>query len=51
MMMTIIIAFSALFIRFFLGFIIAGLMAEARRNDDAEEEMEQSEESNNDNRR
>lgn len=36
-MTTIIIAFAALFIGFFFGFIIAGLMAEAKRNDEAEE--------------
>lgn len=51
MLTTIIIAFAALFFGLFLGFIIAGLMVEARRNDDAEEELEQSEENDNDNRR
>ncbi len=50
MILTIIIAFAALFIGFFLGFIIAGLMAEARRNDDAEEKWMESEEEDNDNR-
>lgn len=34
MMTTIIIAFAALFIGFFLGFLIAGLMAEEKRNDE-----------------
>ena len=50
MMTTIIIAFAALFIGFFLGFIIAGLMAEARRCDDAEAKWMESEEDGNDNR-
>ena len=50
MILTIIIAFAALFFGFFLGFLIAGLMAEARRNDDAEEEWMESEDNSNDNR-
>lgn len=50
MLMTIIIAFAALSFGLFLGFITAGLMAEARRNDDAEEELERNEKEDNDNR-
>jgi uncharacterized membrane-anchored protein YhcB (DUF1043 family) len=49
MILTIIIAFAALFFGFFLGFIIAGLMAEARRSDDAEEKWMKSEKDDNDN--
>ena len=50
MLTTIIIAFAALFFGLFLGFLIAGLMAEARRSDDAEQEWMKSEEEDNDNR-
>lgn len=38
MILTIIIAFAVFFLGLLIGFLTAGLMAEARRCDDAEEE-------------
>ena len=49
MILTIIITFAVFFLGLLIGFIIAGLMAEARRSDDAEEKWMKSEEDNNDN--
>lgn len=50
MILTIIIAFAVFFLGLLIGFLTAGLMAEARRCDDAEEKWMESEEDGNDNR-
>ena len=50
MILTIIIAFAVFFVGLLIGFLAAGLMAEARRSDDAEKEWMESEEEDNDNR-
>lgn len=50
MILTIIIAFAVFFLGLLIGFLTAGLMAEARRCDDAEAKWMESEEDGNDNR-
>lgn len=50
MILTIIIAFAVFFLGLLIGFLTAGLMAEARRSDDAEAKWMESEKDDNNSR-